>query len=104
MIIQINPTRVPRIIGRAGSMVNVIKEETGCSVIVGQNGVIWIRGKSVNDELLAKEAIDYIAEKPFVEGLTEKIKEFLQKKKKSEKKELKEEDKKKEIKESKEDE
>ncbi|MEM4153158.1 MAG: exosome complex RNA-binding protein Rrp4 [Candidatus Pacearchaeota archaeon] len=82
MIIQINPTRVPRIIGRAGSMVNVIKEETGCSIIVGQNGIIWIKGKTVDDELLAKEAIDYIVEKPFIEGLTEKIKEFLQKKKK----------------------
>ena len=81
MTIKITPTRVPRVIGRAGSMVNSIKEETGCSVIVGQNGVIWIKGNSVEDELLAKKAIELIAKRPFIEGLTEKVKEFLIKEK-----------------------
>lgn len=93
MIIKINPTRVPRVIGRAGSMVSVIKDETGCSITVGQNGAIWIKGKNIKDELLAKEAIDYIVEKPFIEGLTEKVKEFLQKKKSQEIKEIKKEEK-----------
>lgn len=82
MIIQINPTRVPRVIGRAGSMVNIIKEETGCSIIVGQNGIIWLKGTSVENELLAKAAIDLIVEKPFIDGLTEKVKAFLEKKRK----------------------
>ncbi len=82
MIISINPTRVPRIIGRAGSMVNTIKGETGCSITVGQNGIIWIKGTSVEDELLAKKAIELITKKPFIEGLTNKIKEFLIKEKK----------------------
>ena len=82
IIIHIIPTRVPRIIGRAGSMVNTIKDETACSVIVGQNGVIWIKGKTVEDELLAKKAIELIAERPFIDGLTEKVKEFLIKEKK----------------------
>ena len=94
MIIEINPTRVPRIIGRAGSMVNSIKNETGCSIIVGQNGVIWIKGKNVEDEILAKKAIEMIAEKPFTEGLTEKIKEFLVQHKKKEKSKEKVEEKK----------
>lgn len=82
MIVQVNPTRVPRVIGRAGSMVSVIKEETGCNIIVGQNGIIWLKGASVENELLAKEAIDLIVEKPFTEGLTEKVKAFLEKKRK----------------------
>lgn len=82
MIIEINPTRVPRIIGKRGSMVNEIKHETGCSIVVGQNGVIWLKGKSVDDEMLAKEAIDLVVKKPFVEGLTEKVKSFLIEKKK----------------------
>jgi len=99
MIIKINPTRVPRVIGRAGSMANIIKDEANCSLVVGQNGIVWIRGISVENELLAKEAIELIVEKPFVAGLTEKIKEFLVKRKKElgfkeeniEKKEIKEE-------------
>lgn len=82
IIIRINPTRVPRIIGRAGSMVNTIKKGTDCMITVGQNGVIWIKGATVDDELLAKEAIELIAKKPFIEGLTEQIKIFLEKSKK----------------------
>lgn len=77
MITRINPTRVPRIIGRGGSMVNTIKEITECNITVGQNGVIWIKGKNVDEEMLAKEAIELIAKKPFADGLTEKIKEYL---------------------------
>lgn len=77
IIIQISPTRVPRVIGRAGSMVSEIKAETDCNIVVGQNGLIWISGKDIEGEILAKEAIEMIARKPFVEGLTEKVKEFL---------------------------
>jgi exosome complex component RRP4 len=77
IIIRISPTRVPRIIGKKGSMINEIKQETGCAIEVGQNGVIWIRGKNVDEEMLAKEAIEMISEKPFITGLTEKVQEFL---------------------------
>jgi len=82
MIIYINPSRVPRVIGREGSMVNLIKNETNCKITVGQNGVIWIKGQDVEDELFAKKAILFAAEKSYVEGLTEKVKEFLDKEKK----------------------
>ncbi len=93
LIIKVNASRVPRIIGREGSMVKTIKEETGCNVIVGQNGVIWIKGNTVEEELLAKEAVEFIVEKPFIEGLTDKIKDFLNKKKKEIKIEVKEHEK-----------
>jgi len=39
-IIKISPTKVPRLIGRKGSMINLISERTGCDVQVGQNGII----------------------------------------------------------------
>lgn len=89
MIISINPSKVPRVIGKAGSMINLIKQETGCNIIVGQNGLIWIRGKTIEAELFAKETIMLIVEKSFVEGLTEKVHEFLAKKAKKESKEEK---------------
>jgi len=41
-IIQVNPYKVPRIIGKAGSMVTMIKDATGCRILVGQNGLVWI--------------------------------------------------------------
>ncbi len=89
MIISINSNKVPRIIGREGSMIGMIKDETGCNITVGQNGIIWIKGNSVDDELFAKDAIMFIASKSFVEGLTEKVKEWFESKKKKLKKEEK---------------
>ena len=79
LIIRINSNKVPRVIGKQGSMINLIKDGTGCNIVVGQNGLIWIRGEKIESELLAKEAIQMITEKPFIEGLTDKVKEFLDK-------------------------
>ncbi len=85
IIISINPNKVPRVIGKEGSMINMIKKETGCNIIVGQNGLVWIRGSSVEAELLAKETILFVVEKSFIEGLTERVQEFLGKKLEKEK-------------------
>ena len=45
-VFRISPSRVPRIIGREGSMINLIKDKTGCAITVGQNGWIWVKGKN----------------------------------------------------------
>lgn len=78
IIIKVNSNKVPRIIGKEGSMIKIIKDATGCDIIVGQNGIIWIRGNKVEDELKAKKAIEFITTKSVVSGLTEKVKEFLE--------------------------
>lgn len=78
MIVEINPHKVPRIIGREGSMINLIKEETECNITVGQNGLIGISGEKIENELLAKKAILFIAEKSYVSGLTEEIKKWFE--------------------------
>ena len=82
IIVRINSNKVPRVIGKEGSMVNLIKNETGCDITVGQNGLIWIRGNNVEEELFAKKAILFIVEKSFIEGLTEEVKKWFDKKKK----------------------
>lgn len=79
MIIKTNSNKVPRIIGKEGSMINLIKKETKTDITVGQNGIIWIKGEKIEDELFAKQAIFFVSEKSFVEGLTEKVEEFLKK-------------------------
>src|SRR3989344_4553953 len=76
IIVHINPNKVPRVIGKEGSMIKIIKDETGCNITVGQNGFIWIKGDKVEDELFAKKAINFVTEKSFVSGLTEKIEEW----------------------------
>lgn len=75
-IFRINPSKVPRIIGREGSMINMIKEETGCTITVGQNGWIWIKGESVEKEIRAREAVEEIANRGHVEGLTEQMEDW----------------------------
>jgi len=79
-IIKVNAHKVPRIIGKQGSMVTMLKQYTDCRIIVGQNGIIWIQG-SPEGELLAVQTIKEIEEKSHISGLTEQIKEFLEKSK-----------------------
>jgi len=81
IIIHVNPNKVPRIIGKEGSMISLIKDETKCRITVGQNGLIWINGDKVEDELFAKRAIFHIAEKSFMPGLTEEMKTWLEEEK-----------------------
>lgn len=78
-IIKVNTNKVPRIIGKKGSMVSMIKQATDCNIIVGQNGIIWMQGKEPEMEFLAIDAIKKIETESHLSGLTDKMKEFLEK-------------------------
>ncbi|MEK6904714.1 MAG: exosome complex RNA-binding protein Rrp4, partial [Nanoarchaeota archaeon] len=82
IIMKINSNKVPRVIGKEGSMINIIKKETGCEITVGQNGLIWVRGEGIEDELFVKRAIMFITEKSFTSGLTEEVQKWFDKQKK----------------------
>ncbi|MBS3088284.1 RNA-binding protein [Candidatus Pacearchaeota archaeon] len=75
-IFKIIPSRVPRVIGREGSMVNLIKEKTGCNITIGQNGWIWIKGPDTDSEIKARNAIEFVTSKVHVSGLTEKVEQW----------------------------
>jgi exosome complex component RRP4 len=77
-IIMVNANKVPRIIGKQGSMVSMIKQYTGCRILVGQNGIVWIQGEDPAKELLAVSTIHKIEREAHVPGLTDNIKEFLE--------------------------
>lgn len=77
-IFRIIPSRVPRVIGREGSMVNLIKERTGCQITVGQNGWIWIKGQNTDAEIKARRAVEFVADKVHVSGLTERVEEWFE--------------------------
>jgi exosome complex component RRP4 len=78
-IFNVNTNKVPRIIGKKGSMVSMIKNATGCRITVGQNGRVWISGDTEN-EFIALEAIKKIEKESHLSGLTNKMKEFLEQK------------------------
>ncbi len=75
-IIKINSQKVPRVIGKQGSMISLIKNKTGCDITVGQNGFVSIKGTPAG-ELLAEQAVKMIEKKSHQEGLTEKMEKFL---------------------------
>jgi exosome complex component RRP4 len=78
LVFRINPSRVPRIIGREGSMINLIKEKTGSNITVGQNGWIWVKGENIDEEIRARKVIEFVSEKVYIEGLTEKVEEWFE--------------------------
>ncbi len=77
LIIQVGPNKVPRIIGKEGSMVKLIKGATGCDVTVGQNGRVWISGKDAGSEITTKKIIEFIADNVTIAGLTKKVEDFI---------------------------
>ena len=77
-IIYAEPSKVPRIIGKKGSMISLLKKYTRCRIFVGQNGRIWIDG---DDEGVARVlyAIRKIEDEALTYGLTDRMEAFLKK-------------------------
>jgi exosome complex component RRP4 len=78
-LVEVTPTKIPRIIGRQGSMVGMIKKETGCQLTIGQNGLVLISGKSPEDERLAIMALRKIEKESHTSGLTDRVTEMIRK-------------------------
>ncbi|WP_297437414.1 exosome complex RNA-binding protein Rrp4 [Thermococcus sp.] len=76
-IVKITPYKVPRLIGKGGSMINMIKKLTGTRIIVGQNGWVWVSGRNEELEKLAIEAVLKVERESHTQGLTDRVKEFL---------------------------
>ena len=75
-VITVAPNKVPRIIGKQGSMVGMVKDATGCRITVGQNGIVWLQCEP-SQEALAVAAIRKVESESHISGLTERIKAFL---------------------------
>ena len=80
-IIKITPTKIPRVIGKKGSMISMIKQETGCNIILGLNGVVLITGKTLEDEQLAMRALLKIEQESHTSGLTDRVTQMLKEEK-----------------------
>ena len=76
-IVQISHSKVPRVIGKGGSMISMITSYTKTQAFVGQNGRIWLDG-DVKDTVHAVRAIRMIEEHAQSMGLTEAVKAYLE--------------------------
>ncbi|MCS4537402.1 MAG: exosome complex RNA-binding protein Rrp4 [Thaumarchaeota archaeon] len=75
-IVKITPTKVPRLIGKRGSMIRTIEMATNCRLTIGQNGVVVING-SPDGVLMSLKAIKLVEEEAHTADLTQKVQALL---------------------------
>jgi len=77
-VIDISHVKIPRVIGRNGSMISMLKKDLNVSIFVGQNGRIWLKGDDKRADL-AIRTIFKIEREAHTSGLTDKVKDFISK-------------------------
>jgi len=80
-LVRVTPTKIPRVIGRKGSMINLLTRGTDTRITVGQNGVILVSGERPEMEALAVKVLQMIEREAHTLGLTDRVEELLKKEK-----------------------
>ena len=74
-LLKISATRVPRLIGKRGSMIQTIEQATQTRVLIGQNGIIVVMGR--DGVKLAMRAIKMVEDEAHTANLTQRVKTLL---------------------------
>jgi len=77
-LVKISPTKIPRLIGKHGSMIQTIEGSTNATITVGQNGLIVVSCDETNGLLKALTAIRMVDEQAHLVNLTDKVKKMLE--------------------------
>lgn len=78
-LVEISPAKVPRVIGKKGSMLNTLQDVGECKLMVGQNGRIMILGKNPRMINAVVEALLMIEREAHISGLTDRVHLMLEK-------------------------
>ncbi len=74
MVVRFPAVKIPRLIGKKNSMIDLIKSKTGCELVVGRNGHVWVGpGKTI----LAVKTIQKIEREAHISGLTDRVGQYL---------------------------
>ena len=76
-LIKISATRVPRLIGKRGSMIQTIEQSTQTRILIGQNGIVVVTGRNQEGVKLAVRAIRMVEEEAHTVNLTQRVKVLL---------------------------
>ncbi|HYY50732.1 MAG TPA: exosome complex RNA-binding protein Rrp4 [Nitrososphaeraceae archaeon] len=76
-LLKISPTRVPRLIGKRGSMIQTIEQATQTRILIGQNGIVVVMGRNLDGTKLAIRAIRMVEEEAHTANLTQRVKVLL---------------------------
>jgi len=77
-LVEISPSKVPRLIGKRGTMIQMIEMATDAAITIGQNGWVVVSCESPEGLLKAKKAIKMVNEQAHVVNLTDQVKEMLE--------------------------
>lgn len=72
-LLEVEPAKVPRVIGKRQSMLTLLKEKTRSDIIVGDNGRIWVKPPSLKELLALKKALRKIERESHISGLSDRI-------------------------------
>ena len=79
-LVKISPSKVPRLIGKRGTMIQAIEMATNAVITIGQNGWVVVSCDDAEGLLKAKKAIQMVDEQAHVANLTDQVKEMLESK------------------------
>ncbi len=78
LVITIDTPKIPRVIGRSGSMIKMLKNLTKSNIFVTQNGRIWLKSEDIAYGRLLIDAIRKIEKEAHTVGLTERMSEYIE--------------------------
>lgn len=77
-LVEISAGKIPRLIGKRGTMIQLIEMSTDSLITVGQNGWVVVSSENPDGLLKAKKAIRMVDEMSHVPNLTEKVRNMLE--------------------------
>ena len=76
-LVEMSASKVPRLIGKRGTMIQMIETQTDSLITVGQNGWVVVACEDPNGLLKAKEAIAMVDRLAHTSNLTDRVREML---------------------------
>ncbi|MCH8972854.1 MAG: RNA-binding protein [Thaumarchaeota archaeon] len=77
-LVKISPSKVARLIGKRGTMIQTIEMATGAIITIGQNGWIVVSCENSDGLLKAVKAIQMVEEQAHIANLTDRVKSMLE--------------------------
>lgn len=75
-IIELNPVRSPRLIGKNGSMLDLLTEGSGCEIFVGKNGRVWAKEGDISE---LKRIVAFVEKNSYKSKLTNAVEAYVKK-------------------------
>ena len=77
-MVEISASKIPRLIGKRGTMIQMIEAQTDSMITVGQNGWVVVACEDPNGLIRAKKAIRMVDRLAHVHSLTDKVRNMLE--------------------------